>query len=275
MLKTLTLTTALVMGATAAFASDIAIGVGQPDRGYEAFGKAMANSLSKAHNVTVVNYEGSDDISKAVCDGDVQVGIMQIDAIHARAKEGCTMRTIGNYGQEFAYLMVPPNSDIGDLHDLDGSSKILVDTEGSGTFLFWETIVGIENGPDGNKSTWSEAVPVADFSFLASTLAASSEIDAALFVTTTGSPELKELLAEGWELAKMSDKDINDQLHNGEVLYPRETAEIEGTGGWFSGDESAKSYVVRSFVTLSRDTSLDRRAFQDIARAAKRAEAAK
>ena len=211
-----------------------------------------------------VNYEGSDDISRAVCDGSADMGIMQIDAIYTRQKEGCRLRVVGTYGSEYAYLLVPAGSKYDELSDFGAGTKILVDTIGSGTDLFWQTVVSIETGENGNKSTWSNATAINDPVFIAETLAELKEIDAVLMVTTPTSVELKNLIAGGWELAEFYDKDINDEVFNGDSLYPREDAEIAGTGGWLSGNTSNDSYVVRSFVVVSDEIAKDRRAFADV-----------
>lgn len=260
--------TAIALAMPAA-ADTFAIGVGQEGRGYEAFGKEVAARL-KGMETNVVNFEGSDDISLAVCGGEVQGGIMQIDAIYARQKEGCSLRIVGTYGSEFAYLLVPPGSSLDELHDFDGSTRVLVDTIGSGTDLFWNTIVDIETGEHGNNSTWSKAQPVNDPIFLAGAMADAGEIEAVLMVTTPTSAELKELVDEGWHLIELEDKDINDLIFNGGSLYPREEAEIAGTGGFFSGNTDADSYVVRSFFVLNSDyAAQDRKGFATVARAVK------
>ncbi len=261
--------TVIALAAPSLAAEPFAIGVGQEGRGYETFGKETAARL-KNMDTDIVNFEGSDDISHAVCNDEVQGGIMQIDAIYSRKNEGCNLRIIGTYGSEFAYMLVPADSDLGELHDFDGTTRVLVDTIGSGTDLFWNTIVDIETGEHGNKSTWSKADPVNDPTFLAGAMADAGEIDAVLMVTTPSSVELKELVDDGWQLIKMKDKDIDDQQFNGASLYPKEKAEIEGTGGFLSGNSKEKSYVVRSFFVLNGDyASKNRREFATVARAVK------
>jgi hypothetical protein len=197
---------------------------------------------------------------------------MQIDAIYARQKEGCKLRVVGTYGTEFVYLLAPEDSDLGGLDDLTSSSKLLVDTVGSGTDLFWTTIQSIENGPDGNQSGWEKAVAVNDPVFLAQSMADVGDIDAVLIVGTTKSKDVKELIDAGWQMLSVYDKDINDQLFNGSELYPVGDASVEGTGGIFSGDESNDSYAIRSFVVVGEELAKDRRAFKDVADAAKAAE---
>lgn len=274
-MKKILLATAITLTLVGAAAAETAIGVGQPGRGYEAFGKDMVERLVGKMPARIANYEGSDAISRAVCDGEVQVGIMQIDAIYARQKEGCSLRVVGTYGTEYAYMLVPPGSSIDELHDLSSGSKVLVDTVGSGTDLFWNTIVSIETGPQGNKSGWAQAASINDPVFLAPSMADLGEVDAVMIVGTTKSKDVKELVDAGWELVAIDDKDINDEMFNGNSLYPREDAEIDGTGGWLSGNASNTSYAIRSFVVVGSELAADRRAFADVAQAAKAASAAK
>lgn len=274
MKKILLTTAALAVMATSAMAQTV-IAVGQEGRGYEAFGKDMVKALAGKIDATTKNYEGSDAISRAVCDGEAQVGIMQIDAIYTRQKEGCKLRVVGTYGTEFAYLLAPEDSDIGELADLTASSKLLVDTVGSGTELFWSTIRAIETGPDGNQSGWEKAIAVNDPIFLAQTMAEVGDIDAVLIVGTTTSKDVAELIGAGWQMLSIYDKDINDQLFNGAELYPVGDASVAGTGGWLSGDTSNDSYAIRSFVVVSEELSKDRRAFKDVADASVSAAAKK
>lgn len=247
-------------------ASALTIGVGQAGRGYENFGLAMVERLPGSG---IQNFEGSDDISQAVCDGVVDAGIMQIDAIRARALENCKLRVVGVYGSEFAYLLVPPGSNLDGLDDFNSTTKILIDTIGSGTDLFWQTVLSIETGKNGNNSSWSKAKGVNDPTFIAQTMAETGEIDAVLVVAKPNSTDLKELIDAGWDLIQFYDKDINDEMFNGEELYPVGDASIAGTGGWLSGDKSSSSYAIRSFIVLGDTAAKDRKVFADTARAAK------
>lgn len=260
---------ALAFATSASAQGTVTVAVGQEGRGYEAFGKQIVERLGTRMPATIANYEGSDDISRAVCDGAADIGIMQIDAIYTRQKEGCRLRVVGTYGEEFAYLLVPANGKYGALSDFDSNARVLVDTIGSGTDLFWHTINTIETGEHGNTSSWSKAQAINDPIFIADTMAELGEIDAVLMVTTPSSVELKGLIDAGWELVDLYDKDINDEVFNGDSLYPAQDAEVAGTGGFFSGNADANSYVVRSFVVVSDAIAKDRRAFADVALAVK------
>ncbi|MEM1362415.1 MAG: hypothetical protein AAGF94_11970 [Pseudomonadota bacterium] len=252
----------------AAIADPVTIAVGQTGRGYEARGLEIAQRLEqRGHEVVVENHEGSDAISLAVCDDRATVGIMQIDAIYARAKENCMLKPIGSYGDEFAFILFPPDSRNNELDDLGEGDKILVDTIGSGTELFWRNIVAIETGDQGNKSRWSKATPVYDLTLLADTMAKSGEIDALIMVGLPQNNEVMGLLEGGWTLGELYDKDINDERFGDGSLYKVRTVEIEVPGRWRNLRNDA--YVVPSFIAITEATANgDRKLYGDIVAAA-------
>ncbi|MGB0660387.1 MAG: hypothetical protein ACPGNV_09430 [Mangrovicoccus sp.] len=258
----------MAASSVAAQAADLTIAVGQPGRGYEARGLEIGQRLAqRGYDVTVENFEGSDAISLAVCDGRADVGIMQIDAIYARGAENCSLKTVGSYGDEYAFLLFPPKSKNDELSDLGEGDKILVDTIGSGTELFWRTIVSIETGDKGNKSKWAKATPIYDLTILADTMASAGEIDALLVVGIPTNAEVLGLLEKGWELGELWDKDINDMNFRGGSLYEYEKVEIKVPGRWRALKDDA--YVVPSFIVVRDElAATDRRAYGDIAAAA-------
>lgn len=261
------LLTALLVTATAASAvaaQEIRIAVGQQGRGYEARGMEIGQRLSqRGYDAWIDNYEGSDAISLALCGERATVGIMQVDAIYARAQEGCDLKTVGSYGNEYAFLLFPPKSKLNELSDLREGNKVLVDTIGSGTELFWRTIVGIETGDKGNKSKWSKATPVHDLTVLADTMAQAGEVDALLVVGIPTNSEVLNLLEKGWELGELYDKDINDMKYRGGSLYNTETVEIKVPGRWRALKNDA--YVVPSFIVIEEGlAAMDRKLYGDI-----------
>jgi TRAP-type uncharacterized transport system substrate-binding protein len=266
-------TMSMSMSMPAAAATDgtiVKIAVGDLERGYAKHGKKIQTTLEqRSIKSELGEYTGSDDISIAICRGDADIGIAQIDAIYTRSNEGCKVAIIGIYGNEYAYLLVPPSSDIDELHDMGAGNKLLVDLEGSGTSLFFDTIVGIDTGKHGNNSSWTKVTPVHEMIMDAETLAAARQIDAVLMVTTPDSAELKRLLGKGWKQVMLDDSDVTEQEFNGAPLYARAKAEIAGTSGWFSGNDSARSYVIPSFVIMRENFRIDRgvSAFKDVKRA--------
>lgn len=261
------LLTALVVAATTATAAtsqEVRIAVGQAGRGYEARGLEIGQRLSqRGYEAWVDNYEGSDAISLAVCGDRATIGIMQIDAIYARSEENCALKTVGTYGNEYAFLLFPPQSKNNELSDLGEGDKVLVDTIGSGTELFWRTIVGIETGDKGNKSKWSKATPVHDLTMLADTLAQAGDVDALLMVGIPTNDEVLGLLEKGWELGELYDKDINDMQYRGSSLYQTETVEIKVPGKWRALKNDA--YVVPSFIVIKEGLATsDRKLYGDV-----------
>ena len=269
MKKLMMITTAAMLIAGASMAQDkpeISIAVGQQGRGYESFGIKMAERMSDAYTVEIKNYEGSDAISRAVARKEAEVGIVQIDAIYTRSLEKTSFKVAGTYGKEFVYMMVPPDSDIGQLSDMTKEHTIQVDTKGSGTDLFWNTAVSIEVGPDGNKSSWASATAYHDVASLAATNAEIGTIDAVIFVAKNDSKDVKALFDAGWTLVDFYDKDLNDKMFNKESLYPVADAEIAGTSGMFGGNESASSYEVRSFIVINTEAAKDSNLVREVAR---------
>ncbi|WP_172330755.1 hypothetical protein [Mangrovicoccus sp. HB161399] len=249
---------------TASDDAAIHVAVGQQGRGYEKRGQEIAQRLTqRGYEVWIDNYEGSDAISLALCGDRATVGIMQIDAIFAREQEGCQLKTVANYGNEYAFILFPPDSRMDELSDLGEGDRILVDTIGSGTELFWRTIVGIETGDMGNKSDWSKATPVHDLTLLAPTLAEQGDIDAMLMVGVAGNDEVTKLLENGWELGELYDKDINDMEFRGKSLYARENVKMEVPGHFF--DEKNDAYVVPSYIVIGAGLqTADRKLYGDV-----------
>jgi hypothetical protein len=264
-MKTFLATTAIVaMTATGALAQGI--GVGQEGRGYEARGLNMVEQLRG--DWTTVNFTGSEDIARAVC-GDTfvpttnqqtlveqgleapVVGIAQIDAIYTMGLENCNLQTLAEYpSQEYAFILFPPGSSYNELSDLGEGDRVLVDQVGSGTSLFWQTIVRIEQ-EHGDGSEWMNATPVNGATAFADGEAALGNIDAMIMVTSSDSTEVLNFLDNlDWELGELYDKDINDMQFGRGNLYDRETVSFD-TAGW--GSTRNDAYVVRSFWIANRD----------------------
>lgn len=256
-----------LVSAQALTAAAFAIAVGQEGRGYERRGLEIAQLLAE-RDVTaeVVNYAGSDAISRAVCAGDAQVGIMQEDAIYTRGLADCEMEVVAVYGEEMAFMLVPPDSDIDGLSDLTGESKVLTDQEGSGTDLFWHTILQIEE-TYGSGNAWTGATQVYGGTARAAALAEANRIDAVILVGNPQSEEVMDLVAKGWELGDIRDKDINDLEVNGDTLYEVEEINIDPPG-WFDG-QSGSGYEVESFIMANMDWMRENaEAFNDLVAAA-------
>lgn len=227
----------------------IGIAAGKAGGGYDRRAQQIEQRLAQRGLVaTVSNFNGSDEISLALCSGRAQIGLMQIDAIYARSLEGCQMKAVASYGAEVALILFPPRADKNQLSDLGPSSAVMADTIGSGADLFWRTIVRIEQGEDGTKDEWSNARVVNDPLELANANAEMGEVDAVILVRKADSPDVQNLLGQGWTLGELWDRDIDDLAFNGAPLYRSEKMTIQGSGGKAKG----WGYEVRSFVMIAR-----------------------
>ena len=233
-----------------ALADPITIATGKPGGGYDRRAHEIGQRLEqRGQEVLIVNFNGSDEISLALCGGRADLGLLQIDAVYARSLEGCQMKAIASYGAETALLLFPPRSPHDELSDLGPAAAVLVDTIGSGSDLFWRTIVRIETGDSGSGDDWAQARAVNDPLELANASAEMGEIDAVLLVRRPESADVQNLLGQGWTLGELWDRDLNGLQFNGAELYRSEKLKVPTPGG-----RSTKvwGYEVRSFIMVPR-----------------------
>lgn len=229
--------------------ADVSIATGKVGGGYDKATKQIATRLEqRGIKSTVTNLDGSDAISLAVCGGRADIGPMQIDAIYARANEGCDLKAIASYGSEYAFLMLPPRSEYDELSDLKSTDTILADTVGSGSDLWVRTAMKIENGDDGDKDDWAKATVLNDPLELAQAGADMGEVSAVIIVRKPNSPDVTRLLDMGWKFGELYDKDIDDLKFKGSPLYRGEQVEV------FGGGKRHKNYVyeVRSLIVAGK-----------------------
>lgn len=255
---------------TAAIAQDktspVTIASGMEGGGYHKAALAMSQRLEQRGyaNVSVKPTNGSDAITLAACNGNADVWISQVDAIFTRFNEGCVLTPVADYGTEHAILLFPPESDLDELSDLDDTKRIAVDGIGSGTELFWKTIVTIENGDNGNKDAWAKASPIESSPDTLNTMANFGDIHAALLVRGKSSDHIKLLLQQGWTIGELWDKDINDQDFNTKALY--ESTKVTFEDG--NGNKSTNYvYDVRSFIGVNKKNATNRTFKMDVAAA--------
>lgn len=266
-LTSVILAAALALSATSVMAQDkaspVTIAAGMQGGGYDKFAKTMATRMSQRGYtaVTVSNNNGSDAITLAACNGKADVWIAQVDAIYTRYQEGCVLSPVADYGTEVAVLLVPPKSNIDELADLTDKDHIATDGIGSGTELFWKTIVAIENSDNGTKAAWSRAGMVESSPEMLNTMANFGDIQAALLVRKTDNEQIKMLLNQGWKTAELWDKDINDEEFNNLPLYESG----EATFNFSKGEVSNWVYNVRSFVGVTKKASDNRGFKMDVA----------
>ncbi len=250
-----------------ASAEALTIASGKPGGGYDRRAIQIEQRLEqRGIEAQILNLNGSDEISLALCAGRAGLGIMQIDAIYARSLEGCQMKAVASYGAEVALLLFPPRSPNDELSDLGPGSAVLVDTIGSGSDLFWRTLVKIETGENGSGDAWAQARAVNDPLELANASAEMGEIHAVLLVRKAESADVQALLGQGWTLGELWDRNIDDLEFNGGQLYLSEKQTVPTPGG---KTVKAWGYTVRSFIAVPRAVADgDRQRFAAITAAA-------
>lgn len=231
-------------------AEPLTIATGKAGGGYDRRAIQIEQRLEqRGIEAQIINLNGSDEISLAVCAGRADLGLMQIDAIYARSLEGCQMKAVASYGSEVALLLFPPRSPHDELSDLGPGTSVLVDTIGSGSDLFWRTLVKIETGENGSGDDWASARAVNDPLELANASAEMGEVHAVLLVRKADSPDVQSLLGQGWTVGELWDRDITDLEFNGGTLYLSEKLKVPTPGG---RAVKAWGYVVRSFIAVPR-----------------------
>lgn len=252
------------IGAAYAQSQNITIASGMEGGGYHSYAVKMAERLNQRgyRDVTVVPTNGSDAITLAACNGNADIWISQVDAIYTRHKEGCVLQPVADYGTEVAVILFPPKSKLDQLSDLNESHRVAVDGIGSGTELFWKTIVSIELGDNGNKNKWARATTVESSPELLNTMANYGDIHAAILVRRPTSDHIKMLLDQGWTVGELWDRDINREVFNSLPLY--ESKKVAFTN---SNNRKQTNYVyeVRSFIGVSPKFASDRKFRMDVA----------
>lgn len=249
MLRFITATLASVIILIGAAHADVTIATGKAGGGYDKAAQAIAQRLEqRGISAAVANYDGSDAISLAICGGRAAIGPMQIDAVWARAQEGCDLKAIGTYGNEYAVLLVPPGGAKDELSDFGPADAILADTIGSGSDLWLRTAIRIENGDDGSNDKWAEARVVNDPLALAQASAEIGDIQGVVMVRKPNDPGVLRLLENGWTLGYLWDKDIDDLKFKGKPLYEAKKVEISAAGKKFRN----WGYEVRSLIVAGK-----------------------
>lgn len=242
----------------------LSIASGMEGGGYHRYAMRMKERLIQRgfSNITITPTNGSDAITLAVCNGNADIWIAQVDAVYHRYNEGCVLSPVADYGTEYAVLLFPPKSRMRSLSDLNVNHKIGVDGIGSGSELFWRTIVSIEMGDKGSKDAWAKAMAVESTPDTLNTMANFGDVDAAILVRTHQSDHIKLLLGQGWKVGYLWDRNIDREKFNNRNLY--EPAKVTFTPQ--SGKpQSNWVYEVRSFVGVSPKYQNNRTFKMDVA----------
>lgn len=254
----------LSLSSMTAQGQSITIASGMEGGGYHSYAVKMAERLGQRGytDISVKPTNGSDAITLSACNGNADIWISQVDAIYTRHKEGCVLQPVADYGTEIAVILFPPKSKLYELGDLNDTHRVAVDGIGSGTELFWKTIVSIELGDNGNKNKWARAMTIESSPELLNTMANYGEIHAAVLVRKPSSDHIKMLLDQGWTVGEFWDKNIDDEIFNTLPLY--ESQKMTFTN---SNKKTQSNYVynVRSFVGVSPKYSSDRKFKMDVA----------
>lgn len=265
----LLMSAALVFGTTAAATAQtksdpVVIASGMEGGGYHRFATKMKERMGQRGftDVTVMPTNGSDAITLAACNKNADVWIAQVDAVYHRYNEGCVLSPVADYGTEYAVLLFPPKSKLKSLSDLTQEHRIGVDGIGSGTELFWKTIVSIETGDKGNKNKWARAVPVESSPDTLNTMANFGDVDAAVLVRKADSDHIKLLMGQGWRIGYLWDKDIDDEQFNNRKLYEPVKVEFVPQSG---KKQTNWVYEVRSFIGVSPEHANNRPFKMDVA----------
>ena len=227
MFKVTTLALALIAGS--ANAENVTIFTGKEGGGYDAAARTVAERLSqRGHVVTIVNRNGSDDITLQACAATGPVmWIAQKDAVWTREmRDGCALVDVGVHATEYAMLFTPPKARADELDELRADDAVLVDGVGSGSELTWRTMGAIE-AEHGRGDAWATARAENATPTRAASMAERGTIQAVMLVRTPQSTDVRRLLEAGWKLAYLYDRDINDLEWNGTPLY--ESVQIEVT----------------------------------------------
>lgn len=226
--------------ASAASAETFRLLAGREGGGYHNTMTVLATRLQqRGYEGVVENLPGSEAITLAACastEANV-LWIAQADAVWRRLQEGCALAELAVTTNEQAFLMVPPDSRINELSDLNEEHGVLVDNVGSGSELTWLTMAGFER-EHGNQSSWASARAVNDSPLRAPALAANGAIHAVMLVRAPGSDDLARLVSQGWEYAEFYDRHLNDLEFNGRSLY-------EST---YNRQAREYTYVVSTFI---------------------------
>lgn len=248
-----------------AFAEPLVVAAGKPGGAYDTRAIDLVERLAQRGLPSVVNnFNGSNEISLAMCGGKADLGIMQRDAMFARFNEGCDLKPIGLFGEEYGMLFFPPQSDYDEISDLTSADTVMVDTIGSGSELFWKTIAKIESGDDGSHDDWASVQVNNDPIELATVNAENNEIQAILLVRKKSSSDVTRLLELGWSLGYLYDKDIDDQQYKAASLYVSKKIDVDfnntSTRNW--------SYKVPSFIVITKKVAADKKLFAAVTAAA-------
>jgi hypothetical protein len=213
--------------AVSADVATILIGAGKSGGGYDRGANRICSGLLKSDiRCMVKNYDGSEDIVKAIVAGELDYGFSQPDVPYILNLN--PQRTTKAF-LEVGALACNNNSDVDELSDVNKEHKIEVGPIGSGGALTWDGIIRSEKEGAWSASGWIEAAP--QFNDLADGLlnVEDGESDCIFAVAQPDSETFKSWAESGLVFSDIDDGDVDDLERNGEPVYPIEVRDIAGS----------------------------------------------
>ena len=211
-------------GMTAAERADFRIAESRRGTSYYDFAHRLAENLTDAgYTVELVPTKGAGENGSKVCEGEVDLAPTQMDVYmtlsddhNDNGVDNCPMSIVSRFGYQYVYLLVPPDSPINDLHDLDGR-RVFIGPMGSGENFTWNLI--FKNEREKGISDWTKAIPViAPYSSIEK-LAADGQIEAAMLIVRSQSAIPTHLINKGWRALNFHDTDVSTIMLGENAVY--------------------------------------------------------
>lgn len=246
-------------------AGDLAIATGSEGGGYERQGLKIAQNIKAQAakrklgkiQVDVINTTGSLENIELFDDGEVQVAIVQSDAL--ALNEPKTSYKIKPMGVEAVYWFANKKHEYYNLSDIEGvKDALMVLVDGSGGQVTMQNFVK----EDGGYKVSLESAILADdledaMDIVATGTHKGKKVAGALYVTSFGgfSAELAKDYGKYIVIGSATDKDFNDATLNGEPLYVNCEIENNGLRGFSSSNTWTDNETVcmNSVVIYTKD----------------------
>lgn len=211
-------------GMTVAERADFRIAESPRGTSYYDFAHRLAENLTAAgYTVELVPTAGAAENGIKICEGEVDLAPTQMDVYMTigddhgdTGVDNCPMSIVSRFGYQYVYLLVPPDSPINDLHDLDGR-KVFVGPMGSGTLYTWNLM--FKNEREKGISDWTKAIPVSAPYSSIEKLADDGQIEAVMLVSRSQSAIPTHLINKGWRELNFHDTDISTIMLGETTVY--------------------------------------------------------
>ena len=217
------------------------IGAGKKGGGYDGAARGIASQLNSFGTPTeVVNMNGSDALSLALCSEQLDAAPFQLDAEFLRGEQ-CAFDDRMLYGGEYVMLFVPEDSKKNELHDFGEGDTFFTGPEGSGAWVSLKAMQIIDR-EHGQSNEWTKVQPAAFDDYRTFKRAIRKGADAVLVTNKANADIVIALVDAGYELADLKDRDLNDAVSSvtGKSVYKREKIKIKTPSG-----NKAKGYALK------------------------------